>query len=129
MAQNAPAWSKINTNPTQVAPAKASRDSSGRVKKRMAGDARGSSRDPGRVVVEVGWEVVVYPPEVAGGLWRAVFTEGGARRFRQGRTEAELAVKLEKVIERLAAGTANMEPDFYQTSAHLVHTASGSCAM
>jgi hypothetical protein len=53
--------------------------------------------------------VVVYPPEAPGGLWRAVFTENGRRRFRQGATEADLAVKLEKVLERLAAGAANME--------------------
>jgi hypothetical protein len=70
----------------------------------MVGDTRGSSRDPGRPVVEVWWGVVVYPPEAAGGLWRAVFTENGERRFRQGRTEAELAVKVDRVLERLAAG-------------------------
>jgi hypothetical protein len=43
---------------------------------------------------------VVYPQEGAGGLWRATFTEDGVRRFRQAVTEAELAVKLAKVIER-----------------------------
>ncbi len=42
-------------------------------------------------------------------MWRAVFTENGRRRFRQGVTEADLAVKLEKVRERLAAGASNME--------------------
>jgi hypothetical protein len=31
------------------------------------------------------------------------------RRFRQGATEAELAVKLAKVLERLAVGASNME--------------------
>jgi integrase len=53
--------------------------------------------------------VVVYPPEVAGGSWRAVFTENGRRRFRQAPTEAALAVKLEPVLERLAAGAVNAE--------------------
>src|SRR5580658_915893 len=42
----------------------------------------------------------------AGGGWQAVFTENGRRRFRQGATAAELAVKLEKV---LAGGAVNME--------------------
>lgn len=35
--------------------------------------------------------------------WRAVFTEGGRRRYRQGATEAMLAAKLAKVAERLDA--------------------------
>jgi hypothetical protein len=61
------------------------------------------------VVVEVGHGVVVYPPAEPGGLWRAVFTENGRRRYRQAVTEADLAVKLEKVTERLAAGAPNME--------------------
>ena len=65
--------------------------------------------DPGRAVVEVGWGMVAYPPAGADGLWRAVFTEGGRRRYRQAMTEAGLAVKLEKVTERLAAGAPNME--------------------
>jgi integrase len=60
-------------------------------------------------VVEVGWGIVVYPPEGAGEPWRATFTENGRRRFRQAVTEAELAVKLEKVTERLRAGAPDME--------------------
>ena len=62
-----------------------------------------------RVVVEVGWGVLVYPPEGAVGVWRATFTENGRRRFRQAVTEAELTVKLEKVTERLAAGAPGLE--------------------
>jgi integrase len=61
------------------------------------------------LVVEVGWGVVVYPPEAGGGSWRAVFTENGQRRYRQAATEAGLAAKLEPVLERLAAGAVNME--------------------
>jgi hypothetical protein len=38
-----------------------------------------------------------------------VFVENGARRFRQGATEAKLAEKLEKVRERLAVEASNME--------------------
>jgi integrase len=63
----------------------------------------------GRVVVEVGLGVVVYPPEVVGEPWRAVWHEGGRRRFGQGATEAKLAAKLEKVTERLSAGAGNAE--------------------
>ena len=61
---------------------------------------------------------MVYPSAEPGGVWRAVFTEGGVRRFRQGRTEAELAVKLEKVIERLSAGAVNMERSGADLIAH-----------
>ncbi len=71
--------------------------------------AASSGIQPGRVVVEVGRGVVVYPPEVAGAPWRAVFVENGRRRYRQASTEAGLAVKLEKVTERLAAGAVNAE--------------------
>ncbi len=68
-----------------------------------------SDVQPDRPVIECGWGVVVYPPEVAGGVWRAAFTEGGVRRFRQASSEAGLAVKLEKARERLAAGATRME--------------------
>jgi hypothetical protein len=61
------------------------------------------------VVVELGWGILVYPPEEAGDPWRAVFTENGRRRFRQAMTEAELAAKLAKVTERLRAGAPDME--------------------
>jgi hypothetical protein len=76
---------------------------------RVAGDARESVRDAGRVVVEAGWGIVVYPPETEKEPWRAVFTENGQRRYRQASTEAGLAAKLAKVTERLAAGAANAE--------------------
>jgi hypothetical protein len=53
--------------------------------------------------------ITVYPPKTDREPWRAVFAENGQRRNRQAVTEAELAAKLEKVRERLAAGAANME--------------------
>ena len=62
-----------------------------------------------RPVIELGFGILVYPPETDGEPWRATFTENGQRRFRQGATEAKLAAKLEKVKERLSAGAANME--------------------
>ena len=64
---------------------------------------------PARAVIEVGFGIVVYPPEADGEPWRATFTENGQRRYRQGATEAKLAAKLEKVTERLSAGAGNME--------------------
>jgi hypothetical protein len=113
MALAAPAKSKINTEATQLTSnqiaqrgqsgGKAARNTRGAV--RMAGDAR----DPVRVVVEVGCGIVVYPPEEAAMPWRAVFAENGRRRYRQAMTEAELAAKVERVKERLAAGAANLE--------------------
>jgi hypothetical protein len=112
MALASPAKSKINTEATQLISnqmaqrgrlvGKAARSTRSSV--RMAGDARESARDPGRVVVEVGCGIVVYPPEGAGMPWRAVLTENGRRRYRQAMTEAELAAKPERVKERLAAG-------------------------
>jgi integrase len=112
-----PVRSKINTEVTQLASVRvppgtrrAGNAVAGkRGTARVAGGARESVRDPGRVVVEAGHGIVVYPPEGAGEPWRAVFTENGQRRYRQAPTEAQLAVKLEKVTERLAAGAANME--------------------
>jgi hypothetical protein len=60
-------------------------------------------------VIELAFGILVYPPENDGEPWRAVFTENGQRKYRQGATEAKLAEKLEKVRERLQADAANME--------------------
>jgi integrase len=62
-----------------------------------------------RPVIELGFGILVYPPESDGEPWRATFTEYGQRRYRQGVTEAKLAAKLEKIRVRLSAGAANME--------------------
>jgi integrase len=70
------------------------------------------------VVIEVGLGVLVYPPAAEGEPWRAVFTENGQRRYRQGATEAKLAAKLEKVTERLAAGAGNAERPGAELIAH-----------
>jgi hypothetical protein len=101
MAQAAPSRTKVNTSPTQAASAEASRRSASRGKPRrlargqarVSGDARRSTRDPGRVVVELECGITVYPPQEARAPWRATFTENGRRRFRQGATEAELAAR------------------------------------
>jgi hypothetical protein len=55
--------------------------------------------------------------------WRAVFLENGARRFRQGATEAKLAEKLEKVRERLAVEASNMERPGTDLIAHYLNPA------
>jgi len=116
MAQSAPARTKINTKVTQPAPGRSSRRPAGRPGPgrpprgpRVSGDARESVRQPDRPVIELDFGILVYPPETDGEPWRAVFTENGQRKYRQGATEAKLAAKLEKVRERLQADAANME--------------------
>src|SRR5437899_5646158 len=102
MALSAPAKPKINTNPTQPgrarparrAPGKASTADRGRAQ--VSGDARESARDSARVVVEVGWGILVYPPEDAGLPWRgdvhrerAAAVPAGDDRGRAGRPAGE----------------------------------------
>jgi hypothetical protein len=125
MAQAAAARTKINTKVTQPAPGRSSRRPAGRPGPgrpprgpRVSGDARESVRQPGRPVIELDFGILVYPPETGGEPWRAVFTENGQRRFRQGATEAKLAEKLEKVTERLSADAANMEKPGAELIAH-----------
>ncbi len=60
-------------------------------------------------MIELEFGILVYPPEAGGEPWRAVFTENGQRKYRQGATEAKLAAKLEKVAELLWADAVNME--------------------
>ena len=75
----------------------------------LRGDARAAARGDGRVVVELECGVTVYPARVAGGRWRAVWYENGARRQCEASSEDRLAAKLEKVTERLAADAPNLE--------------------
>jgi hypothetical protein len=123
MVQSAPAQSKINTSPTQAAAARRPRrrvdqSTAARTKRdsaRVSGETRGFSD---RVVIEVGLGVVVYPPEVVGGV------AGGVRRGRAaavlpgGASEAVLAVKLGRIRERLAAGASNAERSGEDLIAH-----------
>ena len=104
MAQSAPAQTKNNTKVTQPAPGRSSRrrpGGPGQAARRRApggsGEARESVRQPARPAIELEFGILAYPPETGGEPWRAVFTENGQRRFRQGATEAKLAAKLEKV--------------------------------
>jgi hypothetical protein len=87
----------------------------------VSGDARESVRQPDRPVIELDFGILVYPPEADGEPWRAVFTENGQRKYRQGATEAKLAAKLEKVTERLQADAANMERPGADLIAHYLN--------
>ena len=116
MLQAAAAGSASNTELTQLPSGRASRSPAGSRKTgrspkgpRVTGDERESVRQADRPVIEMEHGITVYPPEADGEPWRAVFVENGARRFRQGATEAKLAEKLEKVRERLAVEASNME--------------------
>jgi hypothetical protein len=60
-------------------------------------------------VIELECGITVYRPEADGEPWRAVFTENGQRRYRQGATEEKLAEKLDKVTERLRSDAPNIE--------------------
>ena len=127
MAHAALARTKINTEVTQSARSRATRPPAGPRKAgrppggpRVSGEARESARHPDRPVIELECGIVVYPPEAEGEPWRAVFTENGQRRYRQGATEAKLAAKLEKVTERLSAGAGNMERPGADLIAHFL---------
>ena len=116
MAHAALARTKINTEVTQPARSRGPRPPAGPRKAgrpprgpRVSGEARESARHPDRPVIGLGCGILVYPPEADGEPWRAVFTENGQRKYRQGATEAKLAAKLEKVTERLSAGAVSME--------------------
>jgi hypothetical protein len=73
------------------------------------GDTRKATRGDGRVVVEVGGGVVVYPARGPGGRWRAVWYEGGRRRQCEAATEDRLAGRVEKIVARLAADAPGLE--------------------
>ena len=128
MAQSAPARTKINTKVTQpapgtvlTAPGRAARAGPPAAGPRVSGEERDSVRQPDRPVIELDFGILVYPPETGGEPWRAVFTENGQRRFRQGATEAKLAAKLEKLRERLQADAANMERPGADLIAHYLN--------
>jgi integrase len=63
----------------------------------------------GRVVVEVGCGVTVYPAREPRDRWRAVWYENGRRRQCEAVSEDRLAARLEKVTARLTADAPNTE--------------------
>jgi integrase len=92
-------------------------------RRQEAGSAPGPEARPasGRVVIEMGHGITVYPPDETGSPWRAVFLENGARRFRQAATEDLLAAKLEQVSLRLAFDAHNMERPGADLIAHYLY--------
>src|SRR5260221_8504006 len=74
----------------------------------VSGERREGTRGEGRVVVEVGGGITVYPARHPGDWWRAVWYEDGKRRQCQSATEAGLAARIEKITVRLAADAPGM---------------------
>src|ERR1700685_1842881 len=64
---------------------------------------------PARPVIELDFGITVYPARSSGGRWRAVWYEDGKRQQCESVKEATLALKLEKIAERLAADAPNMK--------------------
>jgi len=114
MAQSAPADQDQHKSNT-TGPGRPSRSPAGRPGAgcpprgpRVSGEARDSVRQSARPVIELDFGILVYPPETGGEPWRAVFTENGQRKCRQGATEAKLAAKLEKVTEQPAGADLSL---------------------
>jgi integrase len=63
----------------------------------------------GRPVIELDLGITVYPARFYGDRWRAVWYESGERQQCESVKEARLAVKLEKIKERLTADAPNMK--------------------
>jgi hypothetical protein len=88
----------------------------GRAGVRRRRGAAGAAAAPVSSAVPVGWEpivteqgITVYPARSEGGRWRATWYEpDGSRGQCQSVSEHGLAVKLEKVTERLTADVPNM---------------------
>ena len=115
MAQLALSRPKIPTKSPQPARGKAARRAPAATGKAarghvfVSGTGRPATRGEGRPVIELECGITVYPAREEGGRWRAVWYENGERRQCEARTEEKLAVKLEKVTERLTADAPNME--------------------
>ena len=116
MTQAAPARTKIPTETPQLLHSAAARPA-GRPKKvsRTArswviasGTGRAATRGSGEVI-ELECGITVYPAREEQGPWRAVWYENGERRQCEAASEEKLAARLEKVTERLAADTPNLE--------------------
>ena len=71
-------------------------------------NSEAAARAPDRPVIEMDVGITVYPARSEGGRWRAVWYEDGERQYCEAVTEEKLAVKLEKVAERLRADAPNM---------------------
>jgi hypothetical protein len=59
-------------------------------------------------VIELECGITVYPAREEQGRWRAVWYENGERQQCEAASEEKLAVRLEKVTERLEADAPHM---------------------
>ena len=75
---------------------------------RVAGAGTRAATRGGGVVLELDVGITVYPPRDEGGRWRAVWHEDGERRQCESVSQGKLALKLEKVRQRLATGASGM---------------------
>ena len=114
MTQAPSAIFKIPTNspqPSRGKPARPARSANaGRpAPGRVLANGTGRAATPGGGdVIELEHGITVYPAREDPGRWRAVWYEDGVRQQCEAASEAKLAVKLEKVSERLAADAPNM---------------------
>lgn len=88
----------------------------------LAADAVITDGD-GRPVIEMACGITVYPAREEGDRWRAVWYVDGQRRQCESVSEHKLAVKLEKVTERLTADAPNMERPGAELAAHYLDPA------
>lgn len=84
----------------------------------MTGSFAPGAENGGRPVIEMACGITVYPARAEGERWRAVWYEDGQRRQCESVSEYKLAVKLEKVAERLAAEARNTERSGAEVIAH-----------
>jgi hypothetical protein len=75
---------------------------------RVAGAGTRAATRGGGEVLELDLGITVYPPKDEGSRWRAVWHEDGERHQCESVSKGKLAVKLEKVRQRLAAGASGM---------------------
>ena len=115
MAQSAPSRTKVPTKNPQPARAGASRPAPGRARRAArspvfaSGAGRPATRGDSNPVIELEYGITVYPAREGQDRWRAVWYENGSRRQCEAVSGERLAVRLEKVTERLAADAPNME--------------------
>jgi hypothetical protein len=72
-----------------------------------AGTGRADTRGGGEVI-ELEYDITVYPARSEGGRWRATWRENDERQQCEAATEEKLAAKLQKVRIRLEADAPNM---------------------
>src|SRR6185437_13852279 len=107
MTHARPVGTKI---PTKIPQPARRPDTSARVHGAILGSAtrRVAARSSGEVI-ELEHGITVYPASGARGRWRAVWQEDGERQQCEAASQERLALKLEKVTERLAADASNMK--------------------